>query len=192
MTRLVLLTNLNILRTGAHKRSVPTDRAADNVLLKLLNDAIATELICVLRNRQHHFMAQGRYAQDIAQAFLDHADEALRHADLLATRVVQLGGTPDFAPKGLAARSHAEYIEGRNLSSMIRENMLATGLAIESYCRLIQHLGNRDTTTRCLLENILADEEQQSDALAERLVALHQQRQVTWPSPSAAAGHSLS
>src|SRR5690606_28636473 len=125
-----------------------------------LNEALATELVCVLRYRRHHFMAKGIHAEPIAAEFKIHADEEQAHADQIAARIVQLGGEPDFSPDGLAARSHSEYVEGRSLKDMIRENLVAERVAIESYLEMIQYLGDRDPTTRRMLEGILAVEEE--------------------------------
>jgi bacterioferritin len=170
------MTNLQTLRNraradidqGAVTAGYSADRAA---VLKLLNDSLATELVCVLRYRRHHFMARGIQSQSVAQEFLEHANEELGHADQLAERIVQLGGAPDFAPTGLAGRSHAEYIEGDSLASMIRENLVAERIAIDSYREAIKFLGDSDPTTRRLLEGILAVEEQHADELSDLLVA---------------------
>ena len=170
------MTNLQTLRKraradidqGAVTAGYSADRAA---VLKLLNDSLATELVCVLRYRRHHFMARGIQSQSVAQEFLEHSNEELGHADQLAERIVQLGGAPDFNPAGLAARSHAEYIEGDNLASMIRENLVAERIAIDSYREAINYLGDADPTTRRLLEGILAVEEQHADELSDLLVA---------------------
>jgi bacterioferritin len=141
-------------------------------VLKLLNASLATELVCVLRYRRHHFMARGIHSQSVAQEFLQHSNEEQGHADQIAERIVQLGGAPDFAPDGLAARSHAEYVEGDSLVSMIREDLVAERIAIDSYREIIQYLGDQDSTTRRMLEDILAVEEQHADELADLLVTL--------------------
>ena len=121
-------------------------------MLKLLNDSLATEIVCVLRYRRHHFMARGIHSQSVAQEFLDHSNEEQGHADQIAERIVQLGGAPDFAPDGLSSRSHAEYVEGDSLASMIREDLVAERIAIDSYRDFIQYLGDQDPTTRRMLE----------------------------------------
>ena len=108
----------------------------------MLNDALATELICVLRYRRHHFMARGIHSQSVAQEFLVHSNEEQGHADLIAARIVQLGGEPDFAPDGLSRRSHAEYIAGESLAGMIKEDLVAERIAIDSYRQFIQYLGD--------------------------------------------------
>ena len=171
------LTDVETLRTRARQHidegSVTAGYAADReTVLKLLNASLATELVCVLRYRRHHFMARGINSQGVAQEFLVHSNEELGHADRIADRIVQLGGAPDFAPDGLARRSHAEYVEGDTLVSMIREDLVAERIAIDSYRDIIQYLGDQDPTTRRMLEEILAVEEQHADELADLLVAL--------------------
>src|SRR5208282_1423076 len=118
--------------------------AARATLLPLLNDALATELVCVQRYRRHHFVARGIHAHGVAQEFLDHSNEEQAHADAIAERIVQLGGAPDFAPAGLVSRSHAEYVEGDSLVSMIEEDLVAERIAIDSYRDIIQYLGAQD------------------------------------------------
>ena len=152
--------------------SVTAGYSADReAVIKLLNDSLATELVCVLRYRRHHFMARGIHSQSVAQEFLDHSNEEQGHADEIAERIVQLGGAPDFAPDGLTGRSHAEYVEGHTLASMIRENLVAERIAIDSYRDLIAYLGDNDSTTRRMVEGILAVEEEHADELADLLVA---------------------
>jgi bacterioferritin len=142
------------------------------VVLKLLNDSLATELVCVLRYRRHHFMARGIHSQSVAEEFLAHSNEEQGHADEIAERIVQLGGEPDFAPASLAGRSHAEYVEGDTLSSMIREDLVAERIAIDSYRDIIRYLGDQDPTTRRMMEGILAMEENHADELADLLVTV--------------------
>ena len=134
-------------------------------MVKLLNEALATELVCVLRYKRHFFMASGINAQSVAAEFLEHANEEQAHADEIAQRIVQLGGAPNFSPEGLASRSHAEYVEGENLIDMIREDLVAERIAIDSYREMIAYLGSKDSTTRRMLEGILAMEEQHADDL---------------------------
>jgi len=140
-------------------------------VLRLLDESLATELVCVLRYRRHHFMARGIHSQSVAQEFLVHSNEEQGHADQIAERIVQLGGEPDFAPGGLVDRSHAEYVAGDTLASMIREDLVAERIAIDSYRDIIMYLGDQDPTTRRMLEAILAVEEQHADELADLLVA---------------------
>ena len=168
------LSDITTLRARARKHieegAVTGNYGANrNTVLKLLNEALATELVCVLRYRRHHFMAKGIHAEPIAAEFKIHADEEQAHADQIAARIVQLGGAPDFSPDGLAARSHSEYVEGRTLQDMIRENLMAERIAIESYLEMIQYLGERDPTTRRMLESIMAVEEEHADDLADML-----------------------
>lgn len=139
------------------------------VVLKLLNDSLATEIVCVLRYRRHHFMARGIHSQAVAAEFLAHSNEEQGHADQLAERIVQLGGEPDFSPGTLVGRSHAEYVEGTTLSDMIKEDLVAERIAIDSYRDFIRYLGEQDPTTRRLLESILAVEEEHADDLADLL-----------------------
>jgi bacterioferritin len=138
-------------------------------ILGILNDALATEVVCVLRYRRHHFMARGIHSQAVAAEFLEHSNEEQRHADQIAERIVQLGGEPDFSPDTLGRRSHAEYIEATTLNEMIKENLVAERIAIDSYRDAIRFIGDRDPTTRRLLEDILAVEEEHADDLADLL-----------------------
>ncbi|MFT7772967.1 ferritin-like domain-containing protein [Roseateles sp.] len=136
-------------------------------IVGLLNGALATELICVLRYRRHHFMADGLESPRIAEEFLVHANAELGHADRLAQRIVQLGGKPDFNPAGLLERGHADYDEAGDLKAMIKSNLIAERVAVESYRQMIGLVGDKDSTTRRLLEDILADEEEHADELKD-------------------------
>ncbi len=138
-------------------------------VLKMLNEALATELICVLRYRHDYFTARGMKAKAAAGEFLEHANEELGHADQLAERIVQLGGEPDFNPQTLTARSHAEYRLGRTIEEMIKENLVAERIAIDSYREMAAYIGDDDPTTKNLLEEILAVEEEHADDLADLL-----------------------
>ena len=144
----------------------PGYHADRDVVLKLLNEALATEIICTLRYKRHFFMAKGIHAEGVAAEFLEHAREEQEHADQIAHRIVQLGGAPDFSPDGLTSRSHAEYIEGDSLEDMIREDLVAERIAIDSYREMINYLGDDDPTSRRMLEEILAKEEEHADDLA--------------------------
>jgi len=139
-------------------------------IIKLLNDSLATELVCVLRYKRHHFTAAGLASPKIADEFLVHANEEAAHADRLARRIVQLGGKPDFSPDSLARRSHAAYDESTELKAMIRANLIAERVAIEAYSQIIALIGDKDSTTRRLLEDILSDEQEHADELADWLV----------------------
>ena len=140
-------------------------------IVKLLNDSLATELICVLRYKRHHFTADGLASPKIAEEFLVHANEEAAHADRLAQRIVQLGGEPDFSPDSLSARSHAAYDDSTDLKSMIRANLIAERVAIEAYSQIIALIGDKDSTTRRLLEDILSDEQEHADELKDWLAA---------------------
>ena len=177
MPKTSLLTDVPTLRKRARqhidKGSVTAGYSADReVVLKLLNDSLATELVCVLRYRRHHFMARGIHSQSAAQEFLHHSNEEQGHADQIAERIVQLGGAPDFAPDGLTSRSHAEYVEGESLPSMIKEDLVAERIAIESYTEIIRWLGEADPTSRRLMEEILEVEEEHAEELANLLTSL--------------------
>lgn len=168
------LTDVQTLRSRAREHieqgAVTPGYSADrSEVLKLLNDALATEIVCLLRYRRHYFMARGIQAKSIANEFLVHGNEELGHADQLAERIVQLGGEPDFSPDSLSRRSHAEYQAGTNLVDMIKENLIAERIAIDSYREFVRYLGNQDPTTSDLLKSILAVEEKHADELADML-----------------------
>jgi bacterioferritin len=171
------LTDVKTLRTRARKHieegAVTAGYSADRTaVLALLNDALATEIVCVLRYRRHHFMARGIDAKSTADEFLIHSNEEQAHADRIAERIVQLGGQPDFAPDGLSGRSHAEYVAGGSLVEMIKEDLVAERIAIDSYRELIHYLSEQDPTTSQMLKEILAVEEQHADELADLLSGL--------------------
>ena len=138
-------------------------------IVKLLNDALATELVCVMRYRRHHFTAAGLASPAIAQEFMVHATAELGHADRLAERIVQLGGSPDFNPEHLTQRSHADYDEASDLKDMVRSNLTAERVAVEAYRQMINLIGDKDPTTRRILEDILSDEEEHADELKDWL-----------------------
>jgi bacterioferritin len=168
------LTDIQTLRTRARKHiedgAVTAGYKADRAtVIKLLNEALATELVCILRYKRHYFMAAGINADSVAQEFLQHANEEQQHADQIATRIVQLRGEPNFSPDGLSTRSHAEYVEGEDLVDMIREDLVAERIAIDSYGDMIRYIGDKDITTRRMLEGILAMEEEHADDLASLL-----------------------
>jgi len=146
-----------------------TYRADRQTVLKLLNEALATEIVCVLRYKRHFFMARGLNAEPVAAEFAEHATQEQDHADRLAERIVQLGGEPNLSPKGLLERSHSEYVEGNTLEEMIKENLIAERIAIDSYRQMIEYIGEQDSTTRRLLEEILAVEEEHADDLSDFL-----------------------
>lgn len=140
-------------------------------IIRLLNGALATEIVCTLRYKRHHFTAKGIASPKIAEEFLVHANEETAHADLIAERIVQLGGEPDFAPTTLASRSHAEYDDSADLQAMIRANLIAERVAIEAYSQMIVLIGGKDSTTRRILESILAQEQEHADELSDWLDA---------------------
>jgi bacterioferritin len=140
--------------------------------VKVLNEALATEVVCTLRYMRHYYMAQGIHSVSVADEFREHAREEQDHADRLAQRIVQLGGEPDLSPEGLATRSHAEYVEGDTLIEMIREDLIAERVAIESYTEMVRYFGDRDPTSRRLLEEILAKEEEHAEDLNSLLRTL--------------------
>src|SRR5678810_700383 len=147
------VTDIKTLRERARKHiengAVTEGYTADReTVIKLLNEALATEIVCVLRYKRHYFMAQGIHAEPIAAEFLQHANEEQGHADELAGRIVQLGGQPNFSPEGMLARSHSEYVEGTTLIEMIREDLVAERVAIDSYTEMIRYIGENDITTR--------------------------------------------
>jgi len=162
-------------RARAHiEKGAVTDgyRAKRDTVLKILNEALATEIVCVLRYKRHYFMASGIHAQAVAAEFLEHANEEQGHADQLSERITQLGGAPDLNPQNLAARSHSEYVEGTTLIDMLQENLVAERVAIESYSEMIRYIGDKDPTSRRLLEEILAVEEEHAEDLKTLLETL--------------------
>jgi bacterioferritin len=150
----------------------PGYHADRGVVLKLLNEALATEIVCVLRYKRHYFMAKGIHAEGVAAEFLEHANDEQLHADQIAHRITQLGGEPDLSPDTLSSRSHAEYIAGGSLEEMIREDLVAERIAIDSYREIIAYLGEADPTSRRLMEEILAKEEEHADDLANLIEEL--------------------
>lgn len=171
------LTDVETLRKRARKHieegAVTEGYKGDrNTVIKILNEALATEIICILRYKRHHYMATGIHAQAVAAEFLQHANEEQMHADQIAQRITQLGGAPNFSPEGLASRSHSEYVEGDTLVEMIKEDLVAERVAIDSYGDMVRYLGNDDPTTRRMLEGILAMEEEHADDLANLLATL--------------------
>lgn len=168
------LTDTATLRENAAKNiergAVTEGYGADREkVVQLLNTALATELTCMLRYRRHYFTAAGVHSEAVAQEFLEHAKEEQEHADRIAERIVQLGGEPDLKPSRLEERSHAEYDDSTDLADMIKANLVAERIAIDSYAELVRFLGDDDPTTRRMLEDILALEEEHADELADLL-----------------------
>jgi bacterioferritin len=169
-----VLTDIQALRKRARKHiedgAVTTGYAADrDTVIRLLNEALATELVCVLRYRRHYFMARGIHSEGVKAEFLEHANEEMAHADRLAKRITELGGEPNFSPIGLSDRSHAEYVAGDTLNAMIKEDLIAERIAIESYREMIVYLAENDPTTQRMLKEILAMEEEHADDLVSLL-----------------------
>ncbi len=168
------LTDIKTLRERARQHiengAVTQGYSADReTVIKLLNEALATEIVCVLRYRRHYFMASGINAESVATEFLQHSNEEQGHADQISQRIVQLQGEPNFNPEGLLTRSHAEYVEGTSLTDMIKEDLVAERIAIDSYREMINYLGNDDPTSRRMMEGILAMEEEHADDLVNLL-----------------------
>ena len=154
---------------GAVTEDYPLDRKQ---VIGILNEALATELVCVLRYKFHYFMASGIHSQSVKEEFKEHADEEQEHADEIAERIKQLGGKPEMNPAMLTNRSHSEYKEGTSLADMIREDLVAERIAIESYREIIQFLGDKDPTSKRMMEKILAKEEEHADDMADLLFAV--------------------
>jgi bacterioferritin len=174
MAKQDFLTDIQELRRRARKHieeGAVTEgyQANRETVIKILNEALATEIVCVLRYKRHYFMAQGIHSDPIAQEFLQHANDEQGHADQIAARIIQLGGAPNFSPDGLLARSHSEYVEGETLVDMIKEDLVAERIAIDSYTEMIRYVAEKDITTRRMLESILAVEEEHADDLASFL-----------------------
>ena len=171
------LTDVKTLRQRARSHiesgAVTPGYGADRELVcKVLNEALATEIVCVLRYKRHYFMAQGLSSESVRAEFLQHANEEQAHADSIAERIVQLGGEPDLDPAGLASKAHSEYVEGDSLVDMIREDLVAERVAIESYREMIAWLDGKDPTTHQMLKTILAKEEEHAEDLNSLLLGL--------------------
>ena len=168
------LTDTKTLRLRARQHveegAVTTGYSADKeAVIQLLNEALATELVCVLRYKRHYFMAKGINSESVKPEFLAHAKEEMAHADRIAKRITELGGEPNFSPDGLSERSHAEYRPGDTLVSMIKEDLIAERIAIESYREFVAYLANNDPTTQRMIKEILAVEEEHADDMASLL-----------------------
>jgi bacterioferritin len=171
------LTDIQELRRRARehmeKGAVTNGYKADlETVIRILNDVVATEIVCVLRYKRHYYMANGIHARAVAQEFLEHAAEEQSHADLAAERIVQLGGAPDLNPEGLVTRSHSQYVEGTSLVEMIEENLVAERIAIESYGEILRYIGNDDPTTRAMIEVIMAKEEEHAEDMKTLLASI--------------------
>ena len=157
------------MEKGAVTEGYKADR---ETVLRVLNEALATEIVCVLRYKRHYYMAAGIHAQAVAEEFLQHASEEQGHADMIAERITQLNGEPNLNPDGLTSRSHSQYVEGKSLLDMIREDLVAERIAVESYSEIIRYLGNDDSTSRVMMEKILAMEEEHADDMKKLLETL--------------------
>ena len=157
------------IEQGAVTEGYQADR---ETVIKICNEALATEIVCVSRYKRHYFMADGINADSVAAEFAEHAAGEQAHADSIAQRIIQLGGKPNFSPEGLSSRSHSEYVEGDTLLDMIKEDLIAERIAIDSYKEIIEYLGDKDTTTRRMFEQILAVEEEHADDLVSLLGGL--------------------
>ncbi|MEZ5460964.1 bacterioferritin [Dokdonella sp.] len=168
------------------ERGAVTDgyKADRETVIKILNEALATEIVCVLRYKYHYYMASGINAQSVAAEFLAHANEEQGHADRIAERITQLGGAPNLSPEGLLTRSHSEYVEGDDLADMIKENLVAERIAIDSYREIVAYLGNADTTTRRIMEEILAVEEEHAEDMSTLLEELGKKGEPAKPAKS--------
>ena len=171
------MTDVATLRERARQHidagAVTSNYGADpDVVVKVLNEALATEIVCVLRYKRHYFMAQGIASDSVKQEFAEHATEEQQHADRIAERIVQLGGEPDLNPDSLTARSHSEYVEGKSLVDMLREDLVAERIAIESYREIVEWLHGKDSTTKRMMEEILAVEEEHADDLNSLLLGM--------------------
>jgi bacterioferritin len=177
MSEPTFLSDIQTIRSRARRHieegAVTEGYAADrDTVLKLLNEALATEIVCVLRYRRHYFMAKGINSQSVADEFLAHSNDEQGHADRIAERIVQLGGEPNFSPEGLTSRSHAEYVEAGLLTDMIKENLVAERIAIDSYSEMIRYFGDKDPTSRRLMEEILAVEEEHAEDMSDLLTEM--------------------
>jgi len=165
------LSNVKTLRARAREHIengavTPSYAGETSTIVRLLNEALATEIVCVLRYRRHYFCAEGALAESVKEEFMEHAQEEQEHADQIAERIVQLGGKPNFNPVGLDTRSHSEYVEGSSLKEMVKEDLIAERVAIQSYTEMILFIGDKDPTTKRMLESILAKEEEHAEDMA--------------------------
>jgi bacterioferritin len=163
------------MEMGAVTSAYTADR---ETVIRILNEVLATEIVCVLRYKRHYYMATGIHAQSVAEEFLEHAKEEQGHADIAAERITQLGGEPDFNPAGLATRSHSQYVEGTSLLDMVKEDLVAERIAVESYSEIIRYLGTDDPTTRIAMEKIMAKEEEHADDMKKLLERLSKDERV--------------
>jgi bacterioferritin len=173
------------IEQGAMTSGYKADREA---VVKILNEALATEIVCVLRYKYHYYKASGINSQAVKAEFLEHANEEQQHADWIAERITQLDGSPNFNPEGLLSRSHADYVEGEDLVDMIKEDLVAERIAIDTYRDIVDYLGTDDSTTRRLMEQILAQEEEHAEDMATLLEQLGKKGEPAKPAPSKPPG----
>lgn len=176
MTSTSFVTDITAIRANARKHiekgAVTAGYELDRKnVIQLLNAALATEIICTLRYKQHYYMCEGMNVKAVADEFLEHANQELQHADSLAIRIAQLGGEPDFDPSSITKNAHSEYVPAGTIDDMVKENLIAERIAIDNYREMIEYLGDRDPTTRRIIEEILAVEEEHADDLAALLHA---------------------
>jgi bacterioferritin len=167
------------MEQGAVTSAYKADR---ETVIRILNEVLATEIVCVLRYKRHYYMATGIHAEAVADEFLEHANEEQGHADIAAERITQLGGEPNFNPEGLSTRSHSQYVEGTSLLDMVREDLIAERIAVESYNEIIRYLGDDDPTTRIAMEKIMAKEEEHADDMKKLLDTLGRAERKAEPS----------
>jgi bacterioferritin len=177
MPRKAFLTDVKTLRARARQHIeegpvTPSYGEEAKTAVKILDDALATEIVCVLRYKLHYFVAKGIHAGPVAEEFLEHAKDEQEHADRIAQRIVQLGGTPNMSPEGLLTRSHTEYVRTESLGQMIRENLIAERIAIDTYREIAAYFAPFDPTSRAMIEEILAQEEEHADDLRDLLDGL--------------------
>ncbi|HET7663403.1 MAG TPA: ferritin-like domain-containing protein [Rhodanobacteraceae bacterium] len=185
------LTDIETIRKRAREHMsdgamTPGYKADREKVIDILNEALATEIVCTLRYKYHYYMASGIHSQSVAAEFLQHANEEQAHADRIAERITQLEGAPNFSPDGLSSRAHAEYVEGEDLVDMIKENLVAERIAIETYSDIVRYLGNDDPTTRRLMEEILAQEEEHAEDMSTLLEELGKKGEPARPRPGKA------
>ena len=173
---------------GAMTAGYSADR---ETVIKLLNHALATELVCVLRYKYHYYMAAGINSQAIRAEFLEHANEEQGHADQIAERITQLEGKPNLSPEGLLSRSHSDYVEGEDIVDMIKEDLVAERIAIDSYRDMIAYIGADDPTTRRMLEGILAVEEEHAEDMNTLLEQLGRKGEPARPAPMRQAAEQI-
>ena len=191
------LTDIETIRRRAREhieKGAVTDgyKADRETVIKILNEALATEIVCVLRYKYHYFMAKGIHSKSVAAEFLEHATEEQAHADRIAERITQLDGTPNLNPEGLLTRSHSDYVEGDDVADMLKEDLVAERIAIDSYREIIQFLGNDDPTTRRMMEEILANEEEHAEDLSTLLENLGRKGEPAKPGKERGASNSAS